>query len=206
MLPKLYPITDVHLSGLSHASQVERLIAGGARLIQLREKRASPREFYLDAEAALGIARARGARLIINDRVDLALALKADGVHLGQDDLSPEAARRLLGEDAIIGYSTHNLAQATQAAQLPIDYLAVGPVHATSSKENPDPVIGLDGLRRVRQAVGQLTLVAIGGITQENARETLAAGADSLAVISALLAVPEEIEERTGRLLDLLSS
>ncbi len=206
ILPKLYPITDVCLSNLSHALQVARLMSGGARLIQLREKRASPRDFYPEAEAALDIARARGARLIINDRVDLALALRADGVHLGQDDLSPEAARRLLGEDAIIGYSTHSVAQAAQAACLPIDYLAVGPVYATSSKEKPEPVIGLEGLRRVREAVDQLPLVAIGGITLENARETLAAGADSVAVISALLTSTEEIEERTRRLLDLLSS
>ena len=206
ILPKLYPITDTRLSNLSHALQVARLMSGGARLIQLREKRASPREFFLEAEAALDIARARGARLIINDRVDLALALKADGVHLGQDDLSPEAARRLLGDDAIIGYSTHNVAQATQAASLPIDYLAVGPVYATSSKENPEPIIGLEGLRCVREAVGQLPLVAIGGITSENALETLAAGADAVAVISALLTSTEEIEERTRRLLDLLSS
>jgi thiamine-phosphate pyrophosphorylase len=205
ILPKLYPITDVYLSNLSHALQVARLVAGGARLIQLREKHASPRDFYLEAEPALEIARARGARLIINDRVDLALALKADGVHVGQDDLSPEAARRLLGEDAIIGYSTHNVAQATQAACLPIDYLAVGPVYATSSKENPEPVIGLEGLRRVREAVGQLPLVAIGGITLENARDTLAAGADSVAVISALLTSAEAIEVRTKRLLDLIS-
>ena len=206
ILPKLYPITDVHLSNLSHASQVARLIAGGARLIQLREKHDSPREFYLEAEAALDIAHARRARLIINDRVDIALALRADGVHLGQDDLSPEAARSLLGDDAIIGYSTHNVAQAAHAACLPINYLAVGPVYSTSSKENPSPVIGLEGLRRVREAVGQIPLVAIGGITLENARETLAAGADSVAVISALLTSTEEIEEHTRQLLDLISS
>lgn len=195
-LPKLYPITDARLSGLSHAEQVERLIEGGATLIQLREKLASPRDFYIDADAALRIAHARGARLIINDRADLAFALKADGVHLGQDDLPPEAARELLGKRAIIGYSAHNIAQAAAAARLPIDYLAIGPIFATSSKENPDPVVGLEGLRRVRLAIGKLPLVAIGGITSERAREVLEAGADSVACISALLAVPGDIEDR----------
>lgn len=205
-LPKLYPITDARLSGLSHAEQVARLLAGGASFIQLREKHASPRDFYQEAEAALRVARAGGARLIINDRVDVALALKADGVHLGQDDLPPAAARSLLGQQAIIGYSTHTVAQALEAARLPVDYLAIGPIYATSSKDNPDPIVGLDGLRRVRQAIGALPLVAIGGINQQNAREVIVAGADSVALISALLASPREIEDRTHTLLASLSA
>jgi thiamine-phosphate pyrophosphorylase len=196
-LPKLYAITDARLTNLSHAEQVLRLSRGGARLIQLREKHAGGREFFAAAEEALRAARGRGVRLIINDRVDIALALGADGVHLGQDDLPPLAARSILGERAVIGFSTHNIEQAEAAARLPIDYLAIGPVFATSSKENPDPVVGLDGLRRVRQAVPNLPLVAIGGITPENAQETLAAGADSLAVISALLSDLPQIEART---------
>jgi thiamine-phosphate pyrophosphorylase len=200
-LPALYPITDVRLSGLSHAEQVERLIAGGATLIQLREKHASPRDFYKDAEAALRIAHGHGVRIIINDRVDLALALRADGVHLGQDDLPPTAARELLGKNAIIGYSTHNIAQAKDALSLPIDYLAIGPVYSTSSKENPDPVVGIDGLRSVRLAVGGLPLVAIGGITRARASEVLAAGADSIACISELLSPPENIEVNTREFL-----
>src|SRR2546423_451589 len=121
-LPKLYPITDAQLTDCTHAEQVARLCDGGARFIQLREKHASPREFYAAAAAALQVARARGARLIINDRADIALALAADGVHLGQDDLDPTAARRLLGPHAVIGYSTHNLEQARAAARLPVDY------------------------------------------------------------------------------------
>ncbi len=204
-LPKVYPITAVRLCGLAHAEQVARLVAGGAELVQLREKHKSPREFYAEAVEALRVARELGARLIINDRADVALALKADGVHLGQDDLPPEAARRLLGEAAIIGYSTHNVAQAVEAAGMPIDYLAIGPIYATTSKEKPDAVVGLEGLRRVREAVGRLPLVAIGGINHENAREVIAAGADSVAVINAVLAEPLEIEERTRRLLASLS-
>ena len=200
-LPKLYPITDARLSGLTHAEQVAHLSAGGATLVQLREKHLSPREFYAEAEAALRVSRERGVHLIINDRVDIALALHADGVHLGQDDLAPEAARRLLGEDAIIGLSTHNVEQAREAARQPVDYIAIGPIYATSTKENPDPVVGLEGLRRVREAVGDKPLVAIGGINEENARHVIEAGADSIAVISLLLAAPLEIEPRTRELL-----
>jgi thiamine-phosphate pyrophosphorylase len=203
-LPKVYPITDARLSGLSHAEQVSRLRAGGAELVQLREKHLSPGDFYGEAEAALLVAREVGVRLIINDRVDIALALRADGVHLGQDDLSPVAARRLLGQRAIIGFSTHNLEQARAAAQLPVDYIAIGPIFGTNSKENPDPPVGLDELARVRAAVGPVPLVAIGGINQENARACLAAGADSVAVIGALLSEPAEIAARTRKMLSNL--
>jgi thiamine-phosphate pyrophosphorylase len=194
-LPRLYPITDRRLSGLSHAEQVERLCEGGARLIQLREKLLSPREFYREAEAALGAARRWGARLLINDRADVALALGADGVHLGQDDLPPEAARALLGEGAIIGFSTHSVGQAEEAARMPVNYVAIGPIFQTSSKENPDPVVGLEGLRRVRERLGEtLPLVAIGGVTRERARAVIEAGAGSVAVIGALLTGREPAE------------
>src|SRR5688572_28055033 len=114
-LPKLYPITDTRLSKLSHAEQVERLAAGGATLIQLREKTASPRDFYEAALAAMKIARALSVRIIINDRVDIAVAVGADGVHLGQQDLPPDRARPLLSSEAIVGFSTHNLKQALEA-------------------------------------------------------------------------------------------
>jgi thiamine-phosphate pyrophosphorylase len=200
-LPKLYPITDARLSGLSHAEQVRRLSAGGATFVQLREKHLAPREFYREAEEALRVARSLGVRLIINDRVDIALALSADGVHLGQDDLPPDAARQLLGEDAIIGFSTHSIEQASVAARLPVDYLAIGPIFETSSKESPDPVVGLDGLRRVREMIGEIPLVAIGGIRLENIGQVLKAGADAVAVISLLLAEPPEIETRTREIL-----
>ncbi|MBA3711941.1 MAG: thiamine phosphate synthase [Pyrinomonadaceae bacterium] len=197
-LPKLYPITDARLTGRSHAEQVALFSDGGATFIQLREKHLAPREFYQEAETALRIARGLGVRLLINDRADIALALGADGVHLGQDDLPPEAARRLLGDDAIIGCSTHNIEQALQAARYPVDYIAIGPVFPTASKVNPDPVVGLDGLRRVRDGIGQIPLVAIGGITRENAPDVLDAGADAVAVISALLdGDSREITRRT---------
>jgi thiamine-phosphate pyrophosphorylase len=209
-LPPLYPITDEKMSGLSHAEQVSCLAQGGAKLIQLREKEMSPREFYESARAALEVARTYSVRLIINDRVDLALALNADGVHLGQDDLPPAAARELLGPHALIGYSTHNLEQATEAAHLPINYLALGPIFPTASKQNPDPVVGPDLLRLIRARVPHLPLVAIGGITRENARAALNAGADSVAVIAALLSppatAPNLITQRTTDMLQTLST
>lgn len=204
-LPKVYPITDTLLSGLSHAEQVTRLIHGGATLIQLREKHAPAREFYHQAAAALQVARDHCAKLIINDRVDVALALKADGVHLGQSDLPVEAARRLLGEVAIIGFSTHNVTQAKLAAKMPVNYIAFGPIFETSTKENPDPVAGLFALREVRASISPLPLVAIGGINPINAAEVLGAGADALAMISELVAAPARIEENMSTMLALAS-
>jgi len=200
-LPKVYPITDRSISSLTHAEQVKRLIAGGAMFIQLREKTASPRAFCEDAVAALGIAREAGATLLINDRVDIALALRADGVHLGQTDLPVIAARQLLGREAIIGFSTHNIDQVKSALALPIDYLAFGPVFETSSKENPDPVAGLDALREARSIAGPLPIVAIGGIRRSTLLEVLSAGADSAAIISDILTTPENIPQNLRELL-----
>ena len=196
-LPRVYALTDVQMSGLSHAQQVELLSLGGATSIQLREKQMPPREFYEQARMAVR----PGVQLIINDRVDVALAVGAQGVHLGQDDMPPEAARKLLGPKAVIGYSTHNIEQAIAATKLPIDYLAVGPIFATTTKSETAPVLGLEGLRTVRQAVGAFPLVAIGGITHANARDIIAAGADSVAVISALVSNPTNITDATRNLL-----
>src|ERR1044072_1886637 len=142
-LPRVYPITDVQLSGLSHAEQLRLLSLGGASLVQLREKRMPALEFYEQAKAAVGLAERQGVQLIIIDRVDVALAAGAHGVHLGQDDLPPEAARRLLGPSAIVGYSTHTVDQALEAVKFPIDYLAIGPIFATSTKTDTFPVLGL---------------------------------------------------------------
>lgn len=182
------------------------MISGGATVIQLRDKHASSREFYQQAAAALQVARAHDAKLIINDRVDVALALKADGVHLGQTDIPVKAARHLLGQAAIIGFSTHNLIQARLAMTLPIDYLAFGPVFETATKQNPDPVVGLDVLRDLRASIGYLPLVAIGGIALENAADVLAAGADALAIASELIADPTRIAENMRQMLALTAS
>jgi thiamine-phosphate pyrophosphorylase len=200
-LPRVYPLTDVQLSGLSQVQQVRLLSTGGASLIQLREKRMAPREFYEQAKAAVAVATPSGVKLIINDRVDIALAVGAHGVHLGQDDMPPDAARKLLGPEAVIGYSTHTIEQAIAATKLPIDYLAVGPIFATTTKSDTAPVVGLGGLRAVRQEIGSFPLVAIGGITRENAREVIQSGADSVAVISALLSNPADITKATRLLL-----
>lgn len=205
-LPRVYALTDLQLSGVSHAEQVRLLSLGGATLVQLREKQMSPKEFYEQAKAAVTVAGQCGVQLIINDRVDVALGVGASGVHLGQDDMPPEAARKLLGPESIIGYSTHNVEQAIEASKLPIDYLAIGPIFATTTKSDTAPVLGIDGLRAVRQAIGDFPLVAIGGITSTNAGDVIEAGADSVALLSALLAHPDGITEATQTLLRSLPS
>lgn len=199
-LPTVYPITDTSVAGLSHTEQVKRLLEGGATIIQLREKQIEARSFFEDAVAALRLTRAAGAKLIINDRVDIALAAQADGVHLGQTDMPVEAARRLLGANSIIGFSTHTLEQARVALNLTIDYLAFGPIYPTATKQNPDAVTGLSDLVRVKSLAGKLLVVAIGGINFENVREVMAAGADSVAVISAVLSNPSRMPQNLRNL------
>lgn len=181
---RIYPITDRLLSQLSHAEQLAHLASSGFKIVQLREKSLAAYDFYRQAEEAMQVARANGVRVIINDRVDIALAVKADGVHLGQEDLAVVDARRLLGESAIIGFSTHSSEQAQQAKDLPIDYLAIGPIFPTSTKENPDPLVGLDELATVRRILPRIPLVAIGGINSTNRRAVFGAGADAVAVVS----------------------
>ncbi len=195
ILPKIYPITDTRISGLSHLAQVERLVTGGAKFIQLRDKDASPRDFFEAAEKVIDFARKHCVKIVINDRVDIALALKAEGVHLGQDDLPPEHARKILGPDALIGFSTHSLKQAVAAVKLPVDYIALGPIFATATKENPDAVLGLAGLREVRSSLNNRTLVAIGGINKGNLNSIFDGGADSVAVIGSILSDATQISE-----------
>lgn len=203
-LPKVYPITDTEISGLSHVEQLARLSDGGATFVQLREKRLAPAGFLREATIAVELARQRGVRVIINDRVDIALALRADGVHVGQDDLPPEAVRRVLGNEFIIGFSTHNVEQAKQAWKLPVDYLAIGPIFATHTKSDHEPVVGLAGLSAVRKAVGEFPIVAIGGITVNTAADVIDAGASSVALISGLLSTAESITMAVRGLLEAL--
>ena len=202
-LPKIYPITDRQLSGLSHAEQVQRLINGGATFVQLREKHLPAIDFLRDAEAASKVAGNNRVTLIINDRVDIAMAARARGVHLGQDDLPVEAARRLLRDDVLIGFSTHTQQQMEAAVRLPIDYVAFGPLFSTRTKQNPDPTVGLEQLRAVRSIAADLPLVAIGGITRANVQAVLEAGADSVAVISSVVSEPSKIEQNMRRMLEL---
>jgi thiamine-phosphate pyrophosphorylase len=200
---RLYPLTDRQISGLSHAQQVVELSDSGARVIQLREKELSEREFFNEAAAAVGIARERGVRIIINDRIDIAMALNADGVHLGQDDLPAEAARRILGPQAIIGVSTHNLEQAERVAHMPVDYIALGPIFNTLTKNSHNPPLGVAGLRELRAAISDIPFVAIGGITEATSHALLEAGADALAVIGDLWRPRADAAERRRRFLQL---
>ena len=195
-LPKIYPITDRMISGLSHREQMEKLIIGGASLIQVRDKSASSKDLFESSADCLELAQKKNVTLIVNDRVDIALTLQADGVHLGQDDLPPAEARRLMGDEVTIGFSTHTLEQVREAKTLPIDYIAFGPIFETATKPDRDPLVGLENLRRAREEAREFPLVAIGGITLENLGDVLDAGADSAAMISSLLRESEQISER----------
>jgi thiamine-phosphate pyrophosphorylase len=186
-LPKLYPIIDAGC--FSEASEIvafaKELSAAGCTLLQYRNKRGNGRQI-LEQARALRQVLGKSVRLIMNDRADLCLAAAFDGVHVGQDDLSPEGVRSIIGDDLWLGVSTHNPSQVEEATQRSANYLAVGPVFATSSKANPDPVIGLEGVHKAKLLTDK-PLVAIGGITRENCRQVIEAGADSVAVISDLL-------------------
>jgi thiamine-phosphate pyrophosphorylase len=161
------------------------LLEAGVRMLQYRHKDTFTDERLLEARSISAMCQEAECRFVVNDRADIAY-LAGAGVHLGQTDLLPEDARRIVGSTALIGFSTHNENQLRQADGIPADYLAVGPIFATQSKTNPDPVIGLDGLRALR-ALTAKPLVAIGGIRLETARDVLAAGADTIAVISDIL-------------------
>jgi thiamine-phosphate pyrophosphorylase len=189
--PFLYPILDADLlGGRPCRAAVAALARGGAGIVQLRAKGVPDRVLFALAREAQAAARAAGMLFVVNDRPDVALMVGADGVHLGQDDLPPEDARRLLGPEAVIGRSTHSLEQLERAAVEPVDYVAFGPVFGTGTKRDPDPVVGLDLLRAAR-ALSARPLVAIGGIDASRAALAIAAGADGVAVISALADAPD---------------
>ncbi|HST09190.1 MAG TPA: thiamine phosphate synthase [Terriglobales bacterium] len=200
-LPRLYAILDAGRFSDREAmlAAADQLRAGGVTLLQYRNKRAAARQILEDARALK--KRISGVvRLIMNDRADLCLAAEFDGVHVGQDDLSPEGVRRVIGSDLWLGVSTHNPEQLREAEASTADYLAIGPVFATDSKGRPDPVVGLEGVRRARQLTRK-PLVAIGGITRANALEVIQAGADSVAVISDLARDPRKSAEEFFRVL-----
>ena len=188
MLPRLYPILDIDLCRerrLEPLAVLAAFLAGGARVVQLRDKTGSTAERLSRADAVVARARSAGARVIINDRADIARLSGADGVHVGQDDLSVEDARRIVGPGAIVGLSTHDDAQIDAAARTSATYIAVGPIYGTATKQTGYSARGLDLVRRAAQ-MGR-PVVAIGGITLDRAPEVLAAGAASVAVISELL-------------------
>lgn len=185
---RLCIITDPDLArGLSLLEIVERGIEGGAPMIQLRHKRASQRELLPQARLVASLCRDRRTCFIVNDRLDMAEAVDADGVHLGQDDLPPSAARALLGPGKILGVSTHSLDQALRAADDGADYLGIGPVFGTATKSTGYKPLGCDVIRQVRLRI-DLPLLAIGGITLDNVGDVIRAGATGAAVISAIVA------------------
>ena len=201
-LPRLYPILDASRFPDDRAlfQFAEDLLSAGVSLLQYRNKHGSPRQMLSQARELRRIAGPR-AGLIMNDRADLCLAADFDGVHVCQDDLPAASVRWILGNKLWLGVSTHRPEQLREADQSDADYLAIGPVFATTSKVNPDPVVGLDGVRAAR-ALTRKPLVAIGGITRANARSVIEAGADSVAVISNLLSDPRRAVEEFQRILD----
>jgi thiamine-phosphate pyrophosphorylase len=209
-IPRLYAIVDSDVcagAGRRPLDVALAYFAAGVRLLQIRAKHASGRDLLALVDAVLEPARRCGAGVVVNDRVDVA-ASAAVGVHVGQDDLPPVVARRLLGPQALIGCSTHTAAQLAAALAAPVDYVAFGPVFATSTKANPDPVVGLDGVRSAARqtATAGMPLVAIGGITMATAPSVVAAGATAVAVIGDLVNGDEPPEARARRFLVALGA
>jgi thiamine-phosphate pyrophosphorylase len=196
-LSPFYPILDTEIAarrGIPPVAAAALILEAGAGILQLRHKAFFSQEIFEQVRQIAELCREAGAQFVINDRADIAKLLGA-AVHLGQNDLSPTDARRVLGNGLSIGLSTHNETQLRAAADQPADYLALGPIFGTSSKLNPDPVVGLDELRRLRPLTGR-PLVAIGGITRANARSVMEAGADAVAVIGDLFPEDGKIRAR----------
>lgn len=191
MIRGLYVVTDEGLShGKSHAEIASEAIAGSASIIQLRDKTASSLKLFSDAKKIAEICRGK-AIFIVNDRIDIALASGADGVHLGQDDIPADAARKICGENFLIGVSVGSLAEAEKAAADGADYIAVSPVHSTASKADAGAGHGLSLVSEIRKAFPAMPLVGIGGLNRDNAAEAVAAGLDSVAVISAVVSAAD---------------
>src|SRR5579864_753924 len=200
-LPRLYAILDALCfdDGPTLYTTAEELVAGGVTLLQYRNKSDNAREM-LEQSQELRRRLGGSVKLFMNDRADLCLAAGFDGVHVGQEDLSPAGVREVIGERLWLGVSTHNPEQVKEADKSSADYIAIGPVFSTSSKANPDPVIGLEGVRNAR-ALTKKPLVAIGGINRANGRSVIDAGADSVAVISDLMRDPRKTAEDFFRIL-----
>jgi thiamine-phosphate pyrophosphorylase len=198
---RIYAILDASCFSSSQLlfEAADNLACAGVTVIQYRNKSANARTMLSQARELRNQIGPR-AKLIMNDRADLCLAAEFDGVHVGQDDLSPESVRRIIGPNRLLGVSTHNPEQVAKADRTSADYIAIGPVFATASKPNPDPVIGLAGVRRAR-ALTRKPLVAIGGITRQTCSSVIAAGADSIAVISDLVRDPRKSAEEFLRIL-----
>jgi len=192
---RVYALLDPAVSGGRKLDELAHLIAGAATLVQLRDKHGSTRAMIEEARALQLVLGAADIPLLINDRVDVALAAEADGVHIGQDDMAAEDARLLLGSTAIIGLSIKSIEQAKAAPLEMLDYVAIGGVFGTTSKDNVSKPIGLAGLRQIAEAIRardpSMPICAIAGISAENAADVIEAGADGVAVISALSLAPD---------------
>lgn len=186
VLPRLYVLLDASLLTVPQIVCAEQLAEAGVRLLQYRNKRASSRELYQVSQRLASILCPRGITFFVNDRPDVAWLAAASGVHVGQEDLSVLQVRAVVGADKKIGVSTHTMEQFQRAAESSADYIAVGPIFSTSSKEHPDPVLGTEFIRRIRVLTDK-PIVAIGGITLQRAGEVISAGADSVAVIRDIL-------------------
>jgi thiamine-phosphate pyrophosphorylase len=192
-LPPLYVILDAALLPSDPFELTKKMLDAGARLFQYRDKTSSSRELLHASQALCLTVRQHGGIFLVNDRADISRLAGASGVHLGQNDLSVAAARKVLGTSCLIGLSTHNLPQFEAAEESGGDYIAVGPIFSTGGKSNPDPVVGVDFIRAVRKLTSK-PIVAIGGITAERAREVIEAGADSVAVISDILKAKNPVD------------
>ncbi|HEV2198060.1 MAG TPA: thiamine phosphate synthase [Candidatus Acidoferrum sp.] len=190
VLPRLYVILDAALLTISETECARQLVDAGVRLLQYRNKTASSRDLLESSKRLSAELMPRGVTFLVNDRADVAALADASGVHVGQEDLGAEEARAVVGRSKLVGISTHNRAQFEQAAATSADYIAVGPIFSTSTKPNPDPVVGTEFIRKVRPLTDK-PIVAIGGITLERAAEVVRAGADSVAVISDILRAPD---------------
>jgi thiamine-phosphate pyrophosphorylase len=197
-------ILDAALLTVPEIECAEKLAAAGVRLLQYRNKQASARELFESSRRLSSLLIPQGVTFVVNDRADVAAAAEASGVHVGQEDLRPEAARSVIGAGKLLGVSTHNLDQFKDAAATSADYIAVGPVFSTSTKANPDPVVGIEFIRRMRPLTGK-PVVAIGGMTPERAVELIRAGADSVAVISDILLAPDP-GKRARQYIELLEA
>jgi thiamine-phosphate pyrophosphorylase len=202
VLPRLYVILDASLLKQSETEYAAKLVAAGVRLLQYRNKEANARELLEKSRAIAELVCPHGVLFFVNDRPDVAYLAGADGVHVGQHDLSAGAARTVVGKDKLVGVSTHNLEQFSAAAATSADYIAVGPVFETRTKSNPDPIVGAELVRRAR-AMTDTPIVAIGGITLDRASDIIAAGADSVAVISDIL-LAQDPAERAAKYIEIL--
>ncbi len=204
VLPRLYVILDATLLNNSPHDCAQELAAAGVRLLQYRDKTASTRDLLAISRELVSSLNSYGASLVVNDRPDIAVLAGAAGLHVGQEDLEPEQARAVVGDEMWIGTSTHNLEQFRRAAATSADYIAVGPIFPTTSKSNPDPVVGLELIRQVRNLT-EKPIVAIGGITLERAASVIEAGADCVAVIRGIVCAAKPVE-RARRFLDALGA